>query len=230
MIVYLAGLLVVILLVRVFQEKIKRWGCSKGVNAAFTVVVCIILSLVLIGGTTMFSMVTWSRERKPVNIGSFKVGDKDYAIFYDRIPLYVQDFSKESYVEDSTRTIREIESILMSTGQYSQTLFLQGEEVERVTGLDYQVITVKADFMYDFALKCFWNQKFIFSEEGEKEKTEYRAVYESEKGTMYREYYDGLPMAYEWLVLTEDKIIPMTIFEENLSEEQMKIIVDKLTE
>ena len=99
-----------------------------------------------------------------------------------------------------------------------------------MASLRYEVITVKVGFLYNLLLDAFYDSEFRYAEEGEREKTEYRVMYESELGTMYRKYYDGLPMAYEWLVLTEDKIAPMRIYLEDVTLKQMEIIVEKLSE
>ena len=55
-------------------------------------------------------------------------------------------------------------------------------------------------------------------------------MYETEGGTMCRQYYEGLPMAHDWLILTENKIVPMTLFLDDLTEEQMKIMIEKFAE
>ena len=79
-------------------------------------------------------------------------------------------------------------------------------------------------------MEAFYEREFRHSDEAEKHKTEYRAVYESESGTMYRQYYEGLPIVHDWLVLTEDKIVSMHLYLDDLTEEQMKKIVDKFAE
>lgn len=37
-------------------------------------------------------------------------------------------------------------------------------------------------------------------------------------------------MAHDWLLLTENKIIPMTLYLEDLTEEQMEKIVEKFSD
>ena len=132
--------------------------------------------------------------------------------------------------KNSRHIVWELESVLLKSGQYHQILYAKEEELKEVMVLDYQVVTVKSELLYDYVLETMWKQKFRYAQDGEAEKTEYVAVYESEVGTMYREYYEGLPVAYEWLVLTPKKIIPLTVFMEELTEEQMEMIVGKLSE
>jgi len=184
----------------------------------------------MVGGTTWFAMVRWSRGGTSPNVEFYEVGDRSWTIYSDEIPICIEEFAQVDYSKNSRHIVYEQESLLMSKGDYTQKLFIEeDDEVDVEKVLDYQVITVKADFMYEYALKQFWNQMFRYSEEGEQEKTEYRAMYESEDGTMYRQYYEGFPVAYEWLVLTENKIVPMTVFLDELTEEQMEIIVEKVS-
>ena len=58
-------------------------------------------------------------------------------------------------------------------------------------------------------------------------------VYENENGTIYRPYYDdGIEVAvsaHDWLLLTEDKIVSMVLYLDDLTEEQMEIILEKFS-
>lgn len=229
LLLYLTGIFLVIVAVRAIQQKMKWRGVSKGTNATVTVVSCIVLSLLLVGGTTWFSMVTWSRGETPSNVEFYDIGNRSWIIYSDPLPLYIEDFAQIESLKNSRHVLHEQESALLKKGQYRQTLYALEEEFKTVMELEYQIITVKAGFMYDSVLETLWKQKFRYAEEGEAEKTEYRAVYESEAGTMYQEYYEGLPVAYEWLVLNENKIIPLTVFLDELTEEQMEMIVEKLS-
>lgn len=228
MLVYVVCIFLLVVVVRILQQKMKQEGVSKGANAAITVVIGMFMSIILVGGTTWFSMVTWSRGESPSNVEFYDVGEDSWIIYCDELPICMDDFTVVDCVKNSKRILHEKESVLLKQVDYRQNLLVEEEGIKAITVLDYRVLTVKADFMYEYALKSMWEQMFRYSEEGEQEKTEYRVMYESEAGTMYRQYYEGLPVAYEWLVLTENKIVPMKIFLEELTEEQMGMIVEKL--
>lgn len=229
LLLYIAGMFLLIVRLQGMRDKLKWRGVSKWRNAAITYLCCVVLCLLMIGGSYWFSMVTWSRGETPSNVEFYDIGNRSWIIYSEELPLTVEDFAPMETFKNSRKIVRERESIFLKMGEYHQILYAREEELKEVMVLDYQVITVKSELLYDYVLETMWKQKFRYAEEGEAEKTEYVAVYESEAGTMYREYYEGLLMAHEWLVLTPNKIIPLTVFMEELTEEQMGMIVEKLS-
>jgi len=230
MLVYLAGIFLIIFGVRKLQQKLKKQGVSKGGNVAVTMILCVVLSLLFVTGFVGVVIgfdVSLTEKKEPV--GTILVNGMEWKIYQDELPLLVEDFSDIGY-KSSSRKAEEQSSILAGYGEYQEYLF-DGTEVTSVTVANtYEVITVKAKFLYDFLLEAFYEREFRHSDEAEKQKTEYRAVYETEGGTMYRQYYEGLPVVHDWLILTENKIVQMHLYLDELTEEQMKIIVEKFTE
>ena len=228
MLVYLAGLFFIIFGVRKVQKNLKKKGISKESNVAVTMLLCVILSLCMTGGLVAVVLglnIRLTEKQKPVD--TILVNGREWKIYQDTLPLTIEDFSEPEF-NGSSREAREKSSILAGYGEYEEYLF-EGKEVTSVTVANrYQVITVKAGVLYDFLLEAFYEREFRHWDEEEREKTEYRAVYECDAGTMYRQYYEGLPMAHDWLVLTRDKIVPMTLYLEDLTTEQMKSIVETL--
>ena len=193
---------------------------------ATTIVLCIFLSVFLttcfVAAVLVFDI---SLEEKKEPVGTILVNGREWEIYQDTLPLYVEDFA-EAKDNSSSRATTEKTSFLAEYGEYQEYLF-EGEVNSSITVANrYEVITAKAEFLYDFLLEDFYRREFRNWDDVEREKTEYRAVYECEAGTMYRQYYEGLPMAHDWLVLTRNKIVPMTLYLEDLTEEQMKIIVE----
>lgn len=232
MVVYLACIFLIIWLVRKVQKKLKQQGVSKSGNIALTVVLCFVLTFAVIGGMTAVILVLdfgLTTERKPVK--TMEVNGMEWDIYQDTLPLYAEEFTDIDFAESSCHA-EETSSFLASNGEYEQYLYVGEENVTVAASIRYQVVTVKADFLYDFLLDAFYEREFRYWDEVEKEKTEYRLAYETDGARMYRQYYDGLSMVHEWLVLTENKIVPLTIYldnEEDLSENQMQIIVEKLS-
>jgi len=230
MLVYLAGIFLIIFGVRKLQMKLKKSGVSKEGNVAVTMILCVFLSLLFVGGTVaaVFAFdISLTEKKEPV--GTILVNVRTWHIYKDRLPLYINDFDEQQYSDNSCEA-REQSSFLVSYGDYEEYLF-DGTEV--ITSNTYEVINVKVKLLYDFLLEDYYEREFRYSDEEERKKTEYRPVYETDGTTMYRRYYDGFPVAHEWLVLTETKIVPMSIYmdeTENLTEEQMKSIVEKLSE
>ena len=234
MVVYLLGLFAVIAVVRSIQENLKRKEVSKAGNITATMLSCVILTFVLVGGITAVIVLFGGGFRgREIEGNTLEIDGVQWVIHYDTLPLplYVEDFveTEETIVDSSRWVITEEKSFLAEYGEYLSELFVrEGNNIE-VYSIHYQVITAKAEFLYDFLLESFYEREYRYAEEGEREKTEYRIAYETENGTMYRQYYEGLPMAHEWMVLTENKIVPMTIYFEDLTEEQMKCIVEKIS-
>jgi len=228
--VYLAGVILIVFGVHTVQKRLKKKGVSKGSNVAATLFLSVFLSLLMVGGLVALIFVFDVRlTQKPEAVDIILVNGREWEIYQDTLPLYVEDFATSEF-SYSSREAKEQSSFLTGYGEYEEYLF-EGKEVKSVTVANrYQVITVKADFLYDFLLKEIYERELRCWDEEEKANTEYRAVYECEEGTMYRKYYEGLPMAHDWLVLTRNKIVPMTLYLEDLTVEQMKIIVEKLAE
>ena len=226
MVLYLTGVILIIFGVRKLQLHLKEKGVSKGGNMATTIVLCIFLSVFLttcfVAAVLVFDI---SLEEKKEPVGTILVNGREWEIYQDTLPLYVEDFA-EAKDNSSSRATTEKTSFLAEYGEYQEYLF-EGEENSSITVANrYEVITAKAEFLYDFLLEDFYRREFRNWDDAEREKTEYCAVYECEAGTMYRQYYEGLPMTHDWLVLTRNKIVPMTLYLEDLTEEQMKIIVE----
>ena len=226
MVVYMTGIFLVVFGVRKVQKKLKEKGVSKTGNWVLTVCLCVFLSFLLVGGLTalVFSFdIRLTKERTPEDI--ILVNGREWETYQDTLPLYVKDFAETDF-NNSSREAREKSSFLVGYGEYREYLF-EGKENTSITVANrYEVITAKVEFLYDFLLEAFYEREFRHWDDAEREKTEYRVAYECDAGTMYRQYYEGLPMAHDWLVLTSNKIVPMTLFLEDLTEEQMKIIVE----
>lgn len=233
MVAYLVCLFLIIILVRKVQKKLKEEGVSKSGNVVLTIAMCFLLTFAVTGGMVAVILgfdIGLVENKKSVDY--ITVLGIEWDVYHDELPLYAEDFAKIDFVENSCQA-EEKESFLVSHGDYNQHLFVKEDEVTVALAMRYQMVNVKAKFLYDFLLKSFYEREFRYWDEVEKEKVEYRMVYETDGATMYRQYYDGLPVVHDWLVLTETKIVPMSIYMDDskeLTEEQMKIIVDKLAQ
>jgi len=235
MLIYLAGIILIIVSVRKLQVKLKKEGVSKGGNWAVTVLLCVFLSLLLVGGFVAVVIgfdIRLTEKNEPA--GTILFNGREWDVYDDELPLYMNDFSETGNRNSSCRVREEKSSILAGYGEYSEYLY-DGEEVTSMTtALTYEVITVKAKFLYDFLLEKYYEREFRNWDDEEREYLEFRTVYENENGKVCRQYYDDRTdmalTAFDWLILTEDKIVPMHIYLDDLMEEQMEIIVNKFAE
>ena len=227
MVVYLLGLFGIITIVRWVQQFLKESGASRNSNRIITFLVDVILAFLLVIGVSVLviNVDVGKEERVPVSYLEYE--NHSWEIYKDPIPLLVEDFYETDY-ENYSCMAEEKESVMLRVGEYMQRSFPDADNSKDAPSIYYDVITVKADFLYDFCLKAYYEKEFRYSSEEEREKTEYRLVYENGDVKMYRMYYDNLPVAHDWLILTGDKIIPFTVYLDDLTVEQVKIIIDKL--
>ncbi|MBP3611424.1 MAG: DUF2812 domain-containing protein [Lachnospiraceae bacterium] len=226
MMIYLIGIVLIILLLRKVQKTLKKQGMSKTGNWILTIVADVVLVVSLLGGLTavvLKSGIHLDGEKEPVSV--YEVLGREWKVYNEEIPLRIEDFMAAEY-EASSCEAEETSSILLRLGEYNQKLFTDSV----VLGMQYEVITVKVKCLYDFCLNAFFEKEFRHSSREEREKTEFRVVYETEQAKFHRVYYDGVPMAHDWLLLTENKIIPMTLYLEDLTEEQMEKIIKKFSD
>jgi len=195
---------------------------------------CVFLSFLLVGGFVAVVLgfdISLTEKKEPV--GTILLNGKEWKIYQDNLPLYVKDFAENGY-GGSSRKAREQSTFLVDYGDYEEYLF-EGKEVTSVKVANtYEVITVKAKFLYNFFLEAYYEREFRYWDEDEKEHVEFRTVYENEKGKVCRQYFDDgtdtALVAYDWLILTENKIVPMHLYLDDLTEEQMKIMINKFAE
>jgi len=232
MAIYLALFFVIVAIVRRIQERLKREGVSKSGNAAITMGSTVLLTFLMIGGlVVVFVLFGVGTKGRTVDVDVIEVNGQEWNISHDTVPLplYVEDFVEEEGKYSSRWAIKDQESIVAGYGEYQSELFIETEDGMDIISVYYDAVTVKLPFLYDFLLKAFYEQEFRYAKEGEQEKTEYRVAYEGEAGTMYRQYYEGLPTAHDWLVLTENRIASLRIYPDNLQEEHMHRIVETLS-
>ena len=231
MAIYLALFFVIVAVVRRIQEKLKREGVSKSGNAVITTGASVLLTFLMVGGlVAVFILFDVSFKGRVIEADTIEINGQKWDIHYDTVPLplYVEDFVEEEGKYSSRWAIKDQESIAAGYGEYQSELFIETVDGMEIISIYYDAVTVKLPFLYDFLLEALYEQEYRYAEEGEQEKTEYRVAYEGEAGTMYRQYYEGLPMGHDWLVLTENRIASLRIYPDNLQTEQMQRIVETL--
>lgn len=228
MVLYLIGYFLVVALVQKLQNYLKSKGVSKTGNVVVTVISSLVVAFVLVGGVAGASFLFGIRPTRNISIAErIEDNGRVYYVYSDEMPLYTKDFMtiEGEYIGTSTHA-EETESILVGYGEYRQTFFTQDGSTLK---LHYHVVTAKAKFLYDFLLKEFHKQEFLYFGDVFPERTEFKPIYETDGAVMYRKYSFDRP-DWVWLLCTEDKIVGLRNIEvEDLTEEQMKIIVEKLS-
>lgn len=152
----IAGLLTVALLnllVNLIKNTLKRKNVSAGVNRAVTLISCFVLAFVLIGGLTFCVLrLTESGRLSDREAESYEYGGHTWDAYHDPIPLRLEDLAATDYGAWSTEAQVD-SSLLLTHGEYAQRARL-GEAAD-LPGLDYEIVTVKAGFLYDLCRNSF---------------------------------------------------------------------------
>lgn len=228
MALFIIGYLLVIVLIHKLQMHLKTKGVSKAGNVVITLISSFIVAFVLVGGVVGALVLFDIRPTNTSNVKIQEYNGRDYFVYSDKMPLYTKDFMtlEGDYLGTSTHA-EERESILVGYGEYRQSFFTEDGSTLK---LHYHVITAKAKFLYDFLLKEFHKQEFLYFGDVFPENTEFKPVYEKDGAVMYRKYFFDSPV-WVWLLCTGDKIIGLRNIElDDLTEEQMNIIIEKFAE
>ena len=225
LLLYLVGLMLLILLVRGVKEGLRRRGVGKRTNMALTLSADVLGAVVLVGGFTflIFWGVTqqgWFRS-EPADV--YKTENFTFELYRDALPLTVEDL-----------TGRTGEHYSYERTEHSSPLlgYLEGRQWHAPDGsdaleLEYEVVTVKASFLYDWCLSTYLRQ---YTEDTEIWIREYRPEDPAPWGAQaaYRLWRDG--EAYNrWLLCWEDRIVELDA-DWALTEQQQEIAAEKLTD
>ena len=222
---YLAGFALLALLVRGTKQGLMRRGVGKRTNMALTLSADVLGAVVLVGGFTflIFWGVTqqgWFRS-EPADV--YKTENFTFELYRDALPLTVEDL-----------TGRTGEHYSYERTEHSSPLlgYLEGRQWHAPDGsdaleLEYEVVTVKASFLYDWCLSTYLRQ---YTEDTEIWIREYRPEDPAPWGAQaaYRLWRDG--EAYNrWLLCWEDRIVELDA-DWALTEQQQEIAAEKLTD
>lgn len=222
LLLYLAGLVVLILLVRGVREGLRRRGVNKSTNKALTVAADVLGAVVLVGGFSalMFWGVTqqgWFLDR-PAAV--YEIDGFSFKIYHDDLPLTVEDLTGlelENYSYERTEYNSPLLGYLWGT-QWYLSIAGAGEP-----GLSYEVVTVRAPFLYDWCLSK------RLEEYEEYPDREYRPEDPSPWGAQaaYRLWWDGEAWDW-WLLCWEDRIVKLHA-DWPLTDRQKEIAAERLT-
>ncbi len=151
-IVYVTLLLAIIFMVK---NRLKRARVSKGINITVTIVTTMVLSIVLTG-VMFFGIISGVRSgwfgRKDAEGYTAKTPygiTMTWKIYKDNIPLKVEDLQDVEY-EHYSYELTKSESLVLARSSARQRSFPDGS---RVPELSYEIIHVKVPFLYQLCLK-----------------------------------------------------------------------------
>ncbi len=175
-------------------------------------------------------------KREPVayyNTYPGKEYNKEYPLYRDTLPLTTKDLfttSDARYPEDANTTYEVVEersSLLLTYKNYKQRSYLLDSNTP---GIYYQMVEVKAGFLYDFFLDMFLKNPKKEIQIPKKDNAEYQ-LQETFLGadiSLYRLCSGENGYLYnDWLLLTDSRMIQISS-ETEFSIEQLRIAAEKL--
>lgn len=221
--------LLVVIAVGFAKKLMQKRGFSRNANRILSVTVSLVLTMVLLAGLTAVIFQGGVIGSKFTG-GSAPVGTYDYNgwemdVYADSMPLYVQDLIDTEWEEWSMQE-RKSETFLVSKAEYRQWPLTTDKNAPE---LEYTVVEVKADFLYEYCKNSLVNAR---EDEVVKGQVLLADHYERIDSTpwgaaeAYRLYWsDGYRNQY--LLCYEDRIVEISLDAEP-TPEQMAVIAEKL--
>lgn len=201
--VYLLLMLLLIALVRGTQKGLRRAGASKHLNMGLTLAVDAVGAVVITGG--LMAVVIWGIFRqgwfqKPP-VDTYDAGNYVFEIYRDALPLTVEDITGESYTGYSYER-EEQASFLLGYLEGRQWHVPDGTEARE---LDYEILDVKAAFLYDWCLAQYLEE---YADDQEVWQWEYRSDDPAPWGAeaAYRLWWDG-EAYHRWILCFDGRIV-----------------------
>ncbi len=151
MVLMVAAIFVITALVLWISKLLKKRGVSAGSNQAVTYGLSVLLSLVICGAMIWAIAGNLHADRAPADaVDSYEYHGMTWYIYDHELPLTIEDLMETDYDGYSYEVITDQSSPLLGWFAARQkTRYDALEEPE----LSYRVVTVKADFLYDWALE-----------------------------------------------------------------------------
>ena len=222
--VYLLFMFLLIALVRGTQKGLRRAGASKHLNMGLTLAVDAVGALVLTGGFTAVAI--WGIlqqgwfQRTPVD--TYDTGNYVFDIYHDELPLTIEDLTGETYSGYSYERT-ENTSFLLGCLEGEQRHVPDGTDAPE---LDYEILDVKADFLYDWCLEQYLEE---YADDQEIWQREYRSEDPAPWGAeaAYRLWWDG-EAYHQWILCFDGRIVKLDP-NWTLTEKEMALAEERLS-
>lgn len=198
-VLYMLVLFVMIFLLRQMQKFFKQRGLSKGKNIFALILLDCLLAFLLIGGLSYYAL----------QAGWFL----PQTVTQEELLITVEDLQEVSGLEYQQQKNTH-NSILLAR-------FYGKQWGEQTTGLEYEMIEVKWQALYDWCLQQYLQENKSFPEAGV-----YQALKVEFQQTVYQYYVDDKPVN-QWLLCKDNRILKLRA-SWPLTEAQLQIVGEKL--
>lgn len=207
----------ILLLVVLARDAMKRKGFSRGTNRAVSIGLCVVLTMGLLAGVTALFLQRGAGRPQPPETYQFQ--GHTFSVWHDPLPLTVEELIPVEGVRYSTRAETE-ETFLLAKGRYSQDALL-GEDPD-APELDYTIVRVKEAFLYDLCRDSMLEEDPLFE-------SEWRAAGAAPWGAeaAFRRYLGGEPDDW-YLLCFPDRLVEVHPRGLDLTPEMMAAMGEKL--
>lgn len=201
---------------------LKKCSVSTKINRNVTLLTCVFASIfaTLLMTVLVFKNVDVLIEKRHEPIRTYEYNGWVYEAYQDHLPLYLEDFVDIGEEEYSYKKEEEESLFLRQISGSQRKLHFEGEAAE----MSYDIVEIKAAFLYDVCLKDFLNEP-----ERIHDTSEYREIQEASWGAekVYR-LYDKGEYFNTYLVCYRDKIVRIRFYDLEIDTNLIKIIAEKL--
>ncbi len=220
-----------IYLVNTIKNYLKRRKTATGTNRILTFLSSFILSFTLMIALTFFTF--WGIEHGLFNNDeeTYEHNGETFVIHNDELPLCVEDIFNIKY-EEYNKELRTNESFLLAEYVIRQHARFDAEKYKEMPTLDYTIVIVKAPFLYDTCKNELFNRGDNTWDNSWPE--EMVCTYKSIDPTIWKAtevytlYFADGTLDNRYLLCYDDYLIDIE-FDRELTEEQIAIVVEKLT-
>lgn len=198
-VLYMLLLFVMIFLLRQMQKFFKQRGLSKGKNIFALILLDCLLAFLLIGGLNYYALQAgWFAKQ---------------TVTQEELLVTVEELQEGAGLEYQQQ--KNAHSSILLTRFYGR------QWGEQTTDLEYEMIEVKWQALYDWCLQQYLQKNKSFSEAGV-----YQALKVEFQQTVYQYYVDDKPVN-QWLLCKDNRILKLRA-SWPLTEAQLQIVGEKL--
>ncbi len=197
---------------------LKKKKVDAGLSRTIVMAACVLIPIICVPimGVVTFHVImngTFSRA-DVVDYQGMKV-----RMYHDEMPLCVEDLTEIPEDAQYSRQIERKASLLMRRieGTQRDPVF----EERSLPDLEYVVTVTKIDRLYEMVLKEILEVDPLFS-------YTFEPLRETDECTVYRMNYER-EWGNWWIIALDDRVIELN-FDENLTEEQLALVIDRLAD
>lgn len=221
-----------IYLVNAIKKFLKKKKASSGTNRTITIISSFILSFAMIGGIVFFTIYGLNHGLFSEDKETYEHNGVTFTLHNDELPLTIEDIFNVKY-DGYIKERRANESLFLAEFVMRQHARFDAKEFDEMPTLEYTIVIVKIPFLYNWCKEDLYYRADDTLDDSWPD--EMKDTYQSENPTLWKakEVYrlyssDGSPRN-RYLLCYENYLVDIQ-FDQELTEEQIAIVVKKLAQ